>query len=84
MRGARRRRTVRCGMPVRDDRYVVPPSMGPLLALLRDLGGPDPRRSGWQGGAMPSKFDEFSARAASRYTGGDPEIARRVTCCKPR
>jgi D-alanyl-D-alanine dipeptidase len=28
---------------------------------------------------MPSKFDEFSARAASRYRGGDPEIARRVT-----
>ena len=29
--------------------------------------------------AMPSAFDEFSPRAASRYTGDDPEIARRVT-----
>ncbi len=28
--------------------------------------------------AMPSRFDEFSDRAASNYTGGDPEIAERV------
>ena len=27
---------------------------------------------------MPSKFDEFSSRAASNYTGGNPEIAKRV------
>jgi D-alanyl-D-alanine dipeptidase len=27
---------------------------------------------------MPSDFDEFSTRAASNYTGGDPEIKKRV------
>jgi len=64
---------------VRDERYVVPPSKGLSwhcygisvdLTLVR-LDGTEV--------AMPSKFDEFSSRAASRYTGGDPEIARRVT-----
>lgn len=64
---------------VRDERYVVPPSKGLSwhcygisvdLTLARSDGSEVP---------MPSKFDEFSPRAASRYTGGDPEIARRVT-----
>lgn len=64
---------------VRDERYVVPPSKGLSwhcygisvdLTLVRLDGAEVP---------MPSKFDEFSARAASRYTGGDPEIARRVS-----
>jgi len=64
---------------VRDERYVVPPSKGLSwhcygisvdLTLARPDGSEVP---------MPSKFDEFSAKAASRYVGGDPEIARRVT-----
>lgn len=64
---------------VQDERYVVPPSKGLSwhcygisidLTLARADGTEVP---------MPSKFDEFSSRAASRYTGGDPEIARRVT-----
>lgn len=64
---------------VRDERYVVPPSKGLSwhcygisvdLTLVRLDGAEVP---------MPSKFDEFSSRAASRYTGGDPEIARRVS-----
>lgn len=63
---------------VRDPRYVVPPSKGLSwhcygisvdLTLVR-LDGTEV--------AMPSKFDEFSLRAASNYTGGDPEIAKRV------
>jgi D-alanyl-D-alanine dipeptidase len=64
---------------VQDERYVVPPSKGLSwhcygisvdLTLARADGTEVP---------MPSKFDEFSSRAASHYTGGDPEIARRVT-----
>lgn len=64
---------------VRDERYVVPPSKGLSwhcygisidLTLVRLDGTEVP---------MPSKFDEFTARAASRYVGGDPEIARRIT-----
>lgn len=64
---------------VQDERFVVPPSKGLSwhcygisvdLTLVRLDGGEVP---------MPSKFDEFSARAASRYVGGDPEIARRIT-----
>ncbi len=63
---------------VRDPRYVVPPSKGLSwhcygisvdLTLVR-LDGSEV--------AMPSKFDEFSTRAASNYTGGDPDIAKRV------
>ncbi len=63
---------------VQDERYVVPPSKGLSwhcygvsvdLTLARADGREYP---------MPSKFDEFSDRAASRYTGGDPEIADRV------
>lgn len=63
---------------VRDPRYVVPPSKGLSwhcygisvdLTLVR-LDGTEV--------AMPSKFDEFSTRAASNYTGGDPDIAKRV------
>ncbi len=63
---------------VRDERFVVPPSKGISwqcygisvdLTLVRLDGSEVP---------MPSKFDEFTARAASRYVGGDPEIARRV------
>lgn len=64
---------------VQDERFVVPPSKGLSwhcygisvdLTLARADGTEVP---------MPSRFDEFSPRAASRYTGGDPEIARRVT-----
>jgi len=64
---------------VRDERYVVPPSKGLSwhcygISVDLTLAGPNGREV-----PMPSKFDEFSARAASRYRGGDPEIARRVT-----
>ncbi len=64
---------------VQDPNFVVPPSKGLSwhcygisvdLTLVTLDGKPV---------AMPSDFDEFSARAASNYTGGDPEIARRVT-----
>lgn len=64
---------------VQDERYVVPPKKGLSwhcygisidLTLVR-LDGTAVE--------MPSGFDEFSTRAASKYTGGDPEIARRVT-----
>lgn len=63
---------------VQDERFVVPPSKGLSwhcygisvdLTLVRLDGSPV---------EMPSKFDEFSSRAASRYTGGNPEVARRV------
>lgn len=63
---------------VRDPRYVVPPSKGLSwhcygvsvdLTLVRKDGSPV---------EMPSRFDEFSERASSTYTGGDPEIAERV------
>ena len=64
---------------VQDPDYVVPPSKGLSwhcygisvdLTLVKLDGSPV---------EMPSKFDEFSDRAASNYVGGDPEIARRVT-----
>lgn len=64
---------------VRDPKFVVPPSKGLSwhcygisvdLTLVTLDGKPV---------EMPSDFDEFSPRAASHYTGGDPEIARRVT-----
>lgn len=64
---------------VQDPNFVVPPSKGLSwhcygisvdLTLVTLDGKPV---------AMPSEFDEFSPRAASLYTGGDPEIARRVT-----
>ncbi|MDA7920243.1 M15 family metallopeptidase [Verrucomicrobiales bacterium] len=63
---------------VRDPKYVVPPSKGLSwhcygisidLTLVKSDGTPV---------AMPSKFDEFSDRAASDYRGGDPGIAERV------
>lgn len=63
---------------VRDPKYVVPPSKGLSwhcygisidLTLVKLDGTPV---------AMPSDFDEFSSRAASNYTGGDPEIRKRV------
>jgi D-alanyl-D-alanine dipeptidase len=63
---------------VQDPNFVVPPSKGLSwhcygisvdLTLVTLEGKPV---------EMPSKFDEFSARAASNYTGGDPEIAKRV------
>ncbi len=63
---------------VRDERFVVPPSKGLSwhcygvsidLTLVR-LDGNEV--------AMPSRFDEFSPRAASKYRGGDPEVARRL------
>ncbi len=63
---------------VRDPRYVVPPSKGlswhcygisvDITLVTKD--GRDVE--------MPSKFDEFSDRAASTYVGGDPEVAKRV------
>ncbi|MEQ1840752.1 MAG: M15 family metallopeptidase [Verrucomicrobiales bacterium] len=64
---------------VKDPNYVVPPSKGLSwhcygisvdLTLVTLDGKPV---------EMPSKFDEFSSRAASKYSGGDPEIAKRVT-----
>lgn len=64
---------------VQDPNYVVPPSKGLSwhcygisvdLTLVTLDGKPV---------EMPSKFDEFSARAASNYTGENPEIAKRVT-----
>jgi len=63
---------------VRDSRYVVPPSHGLSLhcygisvdLTLVKLDGSAVK--------MPSDFDEFSGSAASNYTGGDPEIARRL------
>ncbi len=64
---------------VQDPDFVVPPSKGLSwhcygisvdLTLVTLDGNPV---------AMPSDFDEFSPRAASHYTGGDPDIARRVT-----
>ena len=63
---------------VKDPNYVVPPSRGLSwhcygisvdLTLVKADGSPV---------KMPSKFDEFSAKAASRYVGGDPEVARHV------
>ncbi len=63
---------------VKDPNYVVPPSKGLSwhcygvsvdLTLVTLDGGPV---------EMPSKFDEFSSRAASTYTGDNLEIARRV------
>jgi len=63
---------------VQDPNYVVPPSKGLSwhcygisvdLTLVTLDGKPV---------EMPSKFDEFSSRAASNYTGGNPEIAKRV------
>ncbi len=63
---------------VKDPNYVVPPSKGLSwhcygisidLTVVKKDGTPVP---------MPSKFDEFSAKAASQYVGGDPEIAKRV------
>lgn len=63
---------------VKDPNYVVPPSKGlswhcygiSVDLTLVKLDGTDV--------AMPSAFDEFSERAASNYTGGDPEIRKRV------
>ncbi|MDF1740719.1 MAG: M15 family metallopeptidase [Verrucomicrobiales bacterium] len=63
---------------VKDPKYVVPPSKGLSwhcygisidLTLVKTNG---------EAVTMPSRFDEFSDRAASNYTGGDPEIAERV------
>ncbi len=63
---------------VKDPKFVVPPSKGLSwhcygisidLTLVKMDG---------TAVAMPSKFDEFSDRAASNYTGGDPAIAERV------
>lgn len=63
---------------VRDPRYVVPPSKGlswhcygisvDITLVTKD--GRDVE--------MPSKFDEFSERAASNYVGGNPDVAKRV------
>ncbi len=64
---------------VQDPDYVVPPSKGLSwhcygisidLTLVRLDGSPV---------EMPSKFDEFSDRAASTYVGGNAEISSRVT-----
>jgi len=63
---------------VQDPKFVVPPSrelswhcygISVDLTLVKLDGTPV---------TMPSKFDEFSDKAASRYTGGNPEIAERV------
>lgn len=64
---------------VKDPNFVVPPSKGlswhcygiSVDLTLATLDG--------KAVEMPSKFDEFSSRAASKYSGGDPEIAKRVT-----
>jgi D-alanyl-D-alanine dipeptidase len=63
---------------VKDPRYVVPPSKGLSwhcygisidLTLVKTDGTPV---------AMPSKFDDFSDKAKSNYTGSDPDIRKRV------
>lgn len=63
---------------VQDPNFVVPPSKGLSwhcygisidLTLVKKDG---------TAVKMPSDFDEFSARAASNYQGGDPDVARRV------
>jgi D-alanyl-D-alanine dipeptidase len=63
---------------VKDPRYVVPPSKGLSwhcygisidLTLVKTDGTPV---------AMPSKFDEFSDKSKSNYTGSDPDIRKRV------
>lgn len=63
---------------VRDPKYVVPPSKGLSLhcygiavdlTLVKANGAPL---------KMPSKFDEFSRKAASNYVGGDPEVKANV------
>lgn len=63
---------------VRDPKFVVPPSKGlswhcygiSIDLTLVKLDGTEV--------AMPSRFDEFSERAKSNYTGDDPGIKRRV------
>jgi len=63
---------------VRDPNFVVPPSKGlswhcygiSIDLTLATLNGKEV--------PMPSRFDEFSERAKSDYTGGDPEIKKRV------
>lgn len=63
---------------VKDPNFVVPPSKGlswhcygiSVDLTLVTLDGKDVK--------MPSDFDEFSPRAASNYTGGDPAVAKRV------
>ncbi|NNE90855.1 MAG: M15 family metallopeptidase [Verrucomicrobiales bacterium] len=60
---------------VKDPKYVVPPSKGLSLhcygiavdlTIVKADGSPL---------KMPSKFDEFSSKAASKYAGSDQEIA---------
>ena len=63
---------------VRDPNFVVPPSKGlswhcygiSIDLTLATIDGKEV--------PMPSRFDEFSERAKSDYTGGDPEIKKRV------
>ncbi|MDB6071241.1 MAG: putative D-alanyl-D-alanine dipeptidase [Verrucomicrobiales bacterium] len=63
----------------RDDKFVADPRKkwskhcyGCAVDItLTDLSG--------QEAAMPSTFDDFSKKAAARYTGTDPAIRRRIT-----
>ncbi len=63
---------------VKDPKYVVPPSDGLSLhcygiAVDLTLVTADGRPL-----KMPSKFDEFSDKAASNYQGNDPEVKANV------
>jgi D-alanyl-D-alanine dipeptidase len=65
---------------VKDPLYVVPPSDGLSLhcyGIAVDVTLVDLQTG--RDAKMPSKFDEFSPRAKSVYTGPDKEIARNVT-----
>lgn len=63
---------------VRDPKYVVPPSKGLSLHCRGISVDITLVKTNGTAVAMPSDFDEFDATAASRYVGGDPEIAQRV------
>jgi len=63
---------------VRNPKYVIPPSRGlswHCYGISIDL---TLVKADGSAVKMPSKFDEFSARATSRYVGGDPEVAKRI------
>lgn len=64
---------------VKDPRYVVPPSRGVSwhcygvsidVTLVTSDGRPV---------TMPTEYDDFSEKASSRYTGGDPVVANNLT-----
>ena len=64
---------------VQDPRWVVPPSDGLSLHCYGLAVDVTLVAANGQEVRMPSRFDEFSDRARSNYTGPDPEIRRNVT-----